>query len=70
MRKHALDERRRIARRYANERLAQPCLCRAVAHEAMTRVPRGEPTASVFAIEKSDITTALRLREARVEPLG
>ena len=62
--KHACDDPRPITRRDADERLAQPALCRRVAHEALTGLARGKPPTLIFGVENRNAPSAF----ARARP--
>jgi hypothetical protein len=59
-----------IAGRYADKRLAQALLGRAVGHEALAALARLDPPAAILGIEKFDRAIGLCLRNPHVEPLG
>ena len=65
--KHAGDEPRPIARRYADKRLAQARLRGSVRHERSTFGLRLLTPSLVLAIEEADIAGTLRLRNPGVE---
>jgi hypothetical protein len=65
--KHARDERWPIASRYANKRLAQPCLRCPIRHERSTFSLRLQTARPVLAIDKTEIAKSLRFQEPGIE---
>ena len=64
---HPGHDRRRIAGRNADERLAQSHLCRPIRHERSTFGLRLQPARPVFPIDITESASLLRLQKPRVE---